>query len=664
MAGKWQLKDHEAEQRLFNRRLLTAAALIVLLFCSLVGKLFNLQVTQHEYFSARSDGNRLHSQYVPPARGLIFDREGELLADNQPIFNLTVVREQVVDMDATLDYLGSLIRLTEDDIEQFNSRMQRNRVPFSSVPLRYVLSNEEKSRIAVNSHLLPGIAIEPQFVRQYPLGSLTAHAIGYVSEINRQELDNLSDEDRENYGGTNHIGKTGIERTYEDILHGIVGYEIVEKNNRGQVMRYLDRTDPVAGKNITLHMHAELQRAAEDALGESRGAVVAIEPSTGGILAMVSKPAFDPNLFVTGISNKDYSVLVTDEINTPLFDRTTNPYPPGSTIKPFLGLGGLHHEFINYEFAINDPGYFRLPGVSYRWGDWTLRTQIGGGHQHTDLQKAIFQSCNTFFFDLGNRMGIDTIHGFMSRFGFGDNFAVDISYARTGVLPSREWKMESRGEPWYPGDTINSSIGQGYMWATPLQLATAASIIANKGNVVQPRMLKDIEGQTYAPVFANAVPDVVLNDLDYWRYIEEAMTMVVHRPYSDQFRDYGTAYPEIAQKDPDMSYKLAGKSGTAQAVGISQDILSSDDIMVSDLNRDHALFIAFAPAMNAHIAPQIALAVFVENGESGGGAAGPIAKQLTDKYLLDILQIDFGALEDVVPPPKPETNALVSEVDE
>ena len=664
MAGKWQLKDHEAEQRLFNRRLLTAAALIVLLFSSLVAKLFNLQVTQHDYFSARSDGNRLHSQYVPPARGLIFDREGELLADNQPIFNLTVVREQVVDMDATLDYLSSLIRLTEDDIEQFNSRMQRNRVPFSSVPLRYVLSNEEKSRIAVNSHLLPGIAIEPQFVRQYPLGSLTAHAIGYVSEINRQELDNLSDEDRENYGGTNHIGKTGIERTYEDILHGVVGYEIVEKNNRGQVMRYLDRTDPVAGKNITLHMNAELQRAAEDALGELRGAVVAIEPSTGGILAMVSKPAFDPNLFVTGISNKDYSVLVTDEINTPLFDRTTNPYPPGSTIKPFLGLGGLHHEFIDYEFAINDPGYFRLPGVSYRWGDWTLRTRIGGGHQHTDLQKAIFQSCNTFFFDLGNRMGIDTIHGFMSRFGFGDNFAADISYARTGVLPSREWKMESRGEPWYPGDTINSSIGQGYMWATPLQLATAASIIANKGKVAQPRMLKAVEGQTYAPVFENAVPDVILNDLDYWRYIEEAMTMVVHRPYSDQFRDYGTAYPEIAQKDPDMSYKLAGKSGTAQAVGISQDILSSDDIMVSDLNRDHALFIAFAPAMNAHIAPQIALAVFVENGESGGGAAGPIAKQLTDKYLLDILQIDFGALEDVVPPPEPETNALVSEVDE
>ncbi|MDD9890787.1 MAG: penicillin-binding protein 2 [Gammaproteobacteria bacterium] len=664
MAGKWQLKDHEAEQRLFNRRLITAAILIFLLFAALVAQLFNLQVTQHEYFSARSDGNRLHSQYVPPARGLIFDRQGELLADNQPIFNLTVVREQVDDLDATLEYLGTLIRLTDDDVEQFNARLQRNRVPFSSVPLRYVLSDEEKSRIAVNSHLLPGIAIEPQFVRQYPLGSLTAHAVGYVSEINRQELDSLSDEDRENYGGTNHIGKTGIERTYESILHGTVGYEIVEKNNRGQVMRYLDRTDPVAGKNISLHMHAELQRVAEAALGELRGAVVAIEPSTGGILAMVSKPAFNPNLFVTGISSKDYSVLVTDEINTPLFDRATNPYPPGSTIKPFLGLGGLHHEFVDYDFAIQDPGYFRLPGVSYRWGDWTLRTQIGGGHQHTDLQKAIFQSCNTFFFDLGNRMGIDTIHSFMSQFGFGDNFAVDVANARTGVLPSREWKMASRGEPWYPGDTINSSIGQGYMWATPLQLATAASIIANKGEVVQPRMLKAIEGQEHTPIIENAVPDVMLNDPDYWRYIEEAMTMVVHRPYSNEFRDYGTAYPEIAQKDPDMSYQLAGKSGTAQAVGISQDILSSDDIVVSDLNRDHALFIAFAPAMNAHIAPQIALAVFVENGESGGGAAGPIAKQLADEYLLNILQIDFDALQDELPPAQPETNALVTEADE
>ena len=659
MAGKWQLKDHEAEKKLFNHRLVVAGVFIVVLFAALILQLVNLQIYQHEYFTARSDGNRLHSQYVPPARGLIFDRSGKLLAENQPIFNLTAVPEQVKNFDETLEILSRLIRLTDDDIEQFNSRLQRNRVPFSSVPLRYILDEEEKSKVAVNGHLLPGIAIEPQLVRRYPLAGLTAHSVGYVSEINREELDSLSDAEKENYGGTNHRGKTGIERTYEDLLHGTVGYEIVEKNNRGQVMRRLDRTDPVAGKNITLHMDVQLQIAAENALGDFRGAIVAIDPNTGGILAMVSQPAFDPNLFVTGISSKDYDILVKDEVNTPLFDRTTNPYPPGSTIKPFLGLAGLHHEHIDYDFAIEDPGYFRLPGVSYRWGDYTLRTQIGGGHGRTDLMKAIYQSCDTFFYDLGNRMGIDTIHDFMAKFGFGNNFAVDIAYARTGVLPSREWKMASRGEPWYPGDTINSSIGQGYMWATPLQLATAASIIANEGKVVPPRMLKAVDGELFEPLIENPMPDVMVNDSDYWRYIENAMTMVVHRPFSDQFRDYGTAYESIAMADREMSYKMAGKSGSAQVVGISQDILSSSDIMVSDLNRDHGLFISFAPAQNSQIAPQIAIAVFVENGEHGSSVAGPIAKQVIDTYLLDILKLDFFTEEDA-----PHSEKQVSTSDE
>ena len=659
MVGKWQLKDHEAEKKLFNHRLVVAGVFIVVLFAALILQLVNLQIYQHEYFTARSDGNRMHSQYVPPARGLIFDRSGNLLAENQPIFTLTVVPEQVESFDETLEILNRLIRLTDDDIEQFNSRLQRNRVPFSSVPLRYILDEEEKSKVAVNGHLLPGISIEPQLVRRYPLAGLTAHSVGYVSEINREELDSLSDAEKENYGGTNHRGKTGIERTYEDLLHGTVGYEIVEKNNRGQVMRRLDRTDPVAGKNITLHMDAQLQIAAENALGDFRGAAVAIDPNTGGILAMVSKPTFNPNLFVTGISSKDYDILVKDEVNTPLFDRTTNPYPPGSTIKPFLGLAGLHHEHIDYDFAIEDPGYFRLPGVSYRWGDYTLRTQIGGGHGHTDLMKAIYQSCDTFFYDLGNRMGIDTIHDFMAKFGFGNNFAVDIAYARTGVLPSREWKMASRGEPWYPGDTINSSIGQGYMWATPLQLATAVSIIANEGKVVPPRMLKAVDGELFEPLIENPMPDVMVNDSDYWRYIENAMTMVVHRPFSDQFRDYGTAYESIAMADREMSYKMAGKSGSAQVVGISQDILSSSDIMVSDLNKDHGLFISFAPAQNSQIAPQIAIAVFVENGEHGSSVAGPIAKQVIDTYLLDILKLDFFTEEDA-----PHSEKQVSTSDE
>ncbi|MFT4861754.1 MAG: penicillin-binding protein 2 [Pseudohongiellaceae bacterium] len=645
MAGKWQLKDHEAETQLFVRRLIIAGIFVCLLFLALLLKLVNLQISQYDYFSSRADGNRLHSQYVPPARGLIFDRNGALLADNQPIFNLTIVREQVPNLEQTLDQLSNMIRLTDEDREQFYKRLERNRVPFSSVPLRYVLTEEEKARVAVSSHLLDGVAIEPQFVRSYPLAELTAHSVGYVSEINRDELDKLDDVERENYGGTNHIGKTGIERTYEDILHGTVGYEIVEKNNRGQIMRRLDRTDPKAGKNITLHIDSRLQIAAEQALGDFRGAVVAIDPNTGGILAMVSKPGFDPNLFVTGITNKDYRVLVTDVVNTPLFDRTTNPYPPGSTVKPFIGLAGLHQGLVDYDFAIEDPGYFRLPGVSYRWGDYTFRTAIGGGHGHTDLQKAIFQSCDTFFYDLGNRMGIDSMHDFLSKFGFGDNFSLDIAYARTGVLPSKEWKLASRGEPWYPGDTINSSIGQGFMWATPLQLATATAIIANKGKVVQPRLLKAIEGQDYVPVIEDPVPDVIVEDPDYWRYMEESMTMVVHRPYSKVFRDNGTAYASIAQVDKSMSYKMAGKSGSAQVVGISQDVLSSTDIVVSDLRKDHGLFISFAPAENPQIKPQIAIAVFVENGEHGSSVAGPIAKAITDAYLLDILNIDFDALK-------------------
>lgn len=620
--------------------------IVASLFVALTLKLFNLQVTQYDYFASRADGNRLHSQFVPPARGLIYDRSGQLLADNQPIFNLSIVRERIEDLDETLALIASLIELSEEEVSQFKERLLRRRVPFSSVPLRFVLSEDEKARIAVNAYRLPGVSIDPQFVRTYPFDDLNAHALGYVSEINRDELDLFDEEMRENYGGTNHIGKSGVERTYEELLHGEVGYEVVEKNNRGQVMRRLERTDPVAGHNLTLYLENRLQQVAHDALGEHRGAVVAIDPSTGGILAMVSKPGFDPNLFVTGISSKDYSALVTDNINTPLFDRSVNPYPPASTVKPFIGLAGLQHGFTDRDTVIQDPGYFRLPGVRYRWGDYTLRTAIGGGHGETNLQRAIYQSCDTFFYDLGYRMGIETIHSFLSQFGFGQNFALDVGYARTGVLPSKDWKKRTRNEPWYPGDTINSSIGQGYMWATPLQLATATAIVANKGKVVRPRMLAAVDGVPFEPSESMLMPDVQIDDAENWRYIEDSMTMVVHRPYSDVFRDYGTAYEAIARSDRDMAYKMAGKSGSAQVVSIDQDILQSTDIDVSDLNKDHALFIAYGPAQHPSIEPQIAVAVFVENGQHGSSVAGPVAKAVIDAYLLDILQIDFTAFEE------------------
>ena len=656
MTGRWHFRDHEAERRLFNRRVLLASSVILLLLATLVAKLVDLQVVQYEYFSARSDGNRLHVQYVPPQRGVIYDRSGTLLADNLPVYNLTIVPEEVDDLAATLDYLSGLVELSDSDIETFENQLRRSRVPYSSVPLRYVLTEEEKYRVAVNGHRMPGVSMEPQLMRHYPFDSLTAHSVGYVSHIDQQELDALDETEFENYGGTTHIGKTGVERTYEYLLHGQVGYETVEKNNRGRVMRVLASTEAIAGNDIALHLDHRLQMAAEEALGDYRGAVVAIEPETGGILAMVSKPGFNPNLFVTGISSRDYDPLVNDTVNTPLFDRSISPYPPGSTIKPFLGLAGLQLGLVDYEFTIDDPGYFQLPGVSYRWNNYTMRTAIGGGHGITDLRKAIYQSSDTFFYDLGHRMGIDDMHEFMSLFGFGGNLALDIAYARSAVLPSRDWKLESLGEPWYPGDTINSSIGQGYMTATPLQLATAASMIANEGRMVRPRMLKSVDGEPYRFEEEFPAADVVLEDPDYWRYMRDAMTMVVHRPYSNVFRDYGTAYEAIARADPDMNYKIAGKTGTAQVVGISQSIRSSSEIRLSEQNKDHALFIAFAPAGHPRIEPRIALAVFVENGEHGSTVAGPVAKKITDAWLLDILQLDLTVEPE--PEPAPEQDPL------
>jgi len=622
------LKDHSLERRIFLSRLLIGAVITLLLIAMLVLRLVYLQVYQHQYFSTVSDNNRIYSQAIVPTRGRIYDRNGVLLADNKPSYNLTVVRENVPDMTASLAFIQTLITLPDEDIEKYQQRQRRRNVPFSSVPLAYDLSEEEIARLAVNQFRLPGFQVEAQLVRNYPLGAPIAHAVGYLSSITEQELRTVN---AENYEGTHQIGKIGVEKFYEPVLHGQVGYETVEKNARGQIMKVLDRSDPIPGEDLVLHLDSQLQLRAWEALGDFRGGVVALDVNTGGVLAMVSKPSFDPNLFVGGISQRDYEML-NHPVQTPLFNRALAKYAPGSTVKPFVGLAGLDYAIRTRDYQVSDPGYFNLPGDSHTYHDWTWWL-TESGHEQVNLAKAIYQSCDIYFWDLAVDLGIDRMAQFMGRFGFGQNTSIDIPQASAGTLPSRDWKMETRGQPWYPGETLNSAIGQGYTEATPLQLATATLVMANKGQWRQPVMLRQLGLNGNVIQHASEIPDVSLQNPDDWNFIHQAMQDVVHKG-TGGFRNTGSAYYYIA-REGNMPYHMAGKSGTAQVVGMAADF--DNNAEVEEQFRDHALFIAFAPVEN----PQIALAVFVEHGEGGSSVAGPIAKELLDAYLLD----EFGQIK-------------------
>ncbi|MCB1648758.1 MAG: penicillin-binding protein 2 [Pseudomonadales bacterium] len=634
MAEKFKLDDHERETLIFNRRMLVAGVFIFLLISALVTWMVYLQVYRYDYFAARSDGNRLHSQYVPPNRGLIYDRNGVLLADNRPIFNLTVVRETATNLDVSLDLLRSVINLSDDDIEQYRVRQSRRAVPHTSVPLRYQLNEEEIANIAVNQHLLPGIAVEAQLVRHYPFEQMAAHAIGYVSEINKDEMTAMSAEMAANYRGTHQIGKTGIEKTYENLLHGEVGYETVEKNNRGQVMRVLDRTDPVPGRDIVLHLDAKLQAAAAQALGDRRGAVVAIEPSTGGVLAMVSQPGYDPNLFVTGISRAQLAELNRSG-HTPLFNRAIASRVPGSTIKPFIGLAGLYNEVITPDTVINDPGYFRMQGRSRPYYDWTWWVDKSG-HGPIDLRRAIYQSCNTYFYQLAVDLGIEKIHDYLMTFGFGRNAAIDIPEASPGIVPNEAWKLENRGEVWYAGETPYEGIGNGIFQATTLQMASAAAAIANHGVLKQPRMLRGTignDGEITDVAFPdNAAQKQLLPSQEQIELVRSAMVDVVNKPYDSEHRRHeGSAYPVLRESGRPLEYPMGGKSGTAQVVQFQVDAAGNrDDSEVDERFRTHAMFIAFDASENS----RIAVAVFVENGGGGGSVAFPVARAVLDAYLL------------------------------
>ncbi len=618
-----RLKDHEKDARLVRRRVVVGAVAVLLLTCVLIARLYYLQVIQYEYHSTLSENNRVHVQPIPPTRGLIFDRNGVIIADNRPSFSLSVTRERAADWEKTLDVIVEVLQLTPDDRALFEKRMRQGRRPFEPVPILFELTEEQIARVAVNQFRLPGVDVVAQLVRHYPQGAHFAHSVGYVGRINEKELKQL---DPVNYSGTHHIGKTGIERFYEDQLHGEVGYEEVETNARGRVLRVLKRTDPKPGKDLVLTLDVRLQEAAEQALAGRRGAIVAIEPSTGDVLAMVSQPSFDPNPFVTGISFKAYAEL-RDSIDRPLYNRVLRGlYPPGSTIKPMVAVSGLDTGVVTPASRVFDPGFYQLPNYDHKYRNWNR-----SGDGWVNMETAIMRSNDTYFYDLAHKMGIDRLHDYMSRFGFGQRVALDMFEESPGLMPSRDWKRARYRQAWYPGETLILGIGQGYMQSTPLQLAQAVALMANRGKWIRPHLAKTIEGQP--PIDPNPMPDIILRDPKYWDAGRNGMEQVVHGAR-------GTAHKVGASS----VYRIAGKSGTAQVVAIKQGE-KYDRSKVQERHRDHALFVAFAPAED----PKIAVAVMVENGESGSGVAAPVVKQVMDAWLLG----DDGQLKPEFRPPQP-----------
>lgn len=606
MAERITLKDSYHEMRQFRLRMIVAGICMLVLFGLLIARYFHLQIIDYEKYRTESDRNRVQLLPIAPRRGLIYDRNGELLADNLASFSLDIVKERVDGLDATLQRLRTLLKIDDDDIEKFNRRM-RDRRPYQPVPLKLHLSEEEIAIVAINRFRLPGVQVDAELARYYPAGETFAHALGYVGRISDEDLDNI---DSVNYDGTHYIGKLGVERFYEDQLHGKVGYQNVETNARGRVLRVLERTDPEPGQNLTLFLDANLQRIAAQALEGQRGAIVAIDPNNGGVLVQMSAPSFDPNLFVNGISGKDYKTL-RDSPDMPLYNRTLQgTYPPGSTVKPMYALAGLHYGAVTPFTRISDPGFYQLPGDSRFYRDWKK-----GGHGTVDLKIAVSQSCDIYFYDLAHKLTIDKMHDFAVSFGLGNPTGIDNTHERPGLMPSREWKRRTRKLAWYPGETLSAGIGQGYVQTTPLQLAVMTSVIANRGERFQPRLVHKIGDQEIAVPEASKFQ---ISDPAYWDVVIDAMQEVVHGA-----RGTGKSISH------DLQYHIAGKTGTAQVVGYAQGI-KYDASQVAKRRRDHALFIAFAPVED----PQIAVAIIVENGEHGASTAAPIARKLFDAYLL------------------------------
>lgn len=580
-----------------------AVAFISVMVFLLWARLFYLQWTSHEKYKTLSDNNRIKLSPIEPSRGSILDRNGIVLAENTPVFNLEIIPEQAQNLEKTIILLQEILPLQKQDIAKFNKLLSQKR-PFESIPIYTPLSETELARFAENKHLFRGADIVARPVRHYPFGEAFAHVLGYLGKVNEEESEKL---DPSFYRGATHIGKTGIEKFYEPLLRGKSGYQAVEINANGESLRTLKKIPPVAGRTLTLTLDSRLQLKAYAALQDKKGAVVALNPNTGEVLALVSNPSFDPNLFAQGIDIDSYQALQKTP-SKPLFDRALGgQYPPGSTIKPFVALLGLETGLTTPDFSFWDLGYYRLPGQEHRYRDWKPE-----GHGEVNLEKAIVESCDAYFYRLARKLGIHALHAFLNQFGFGKATGIDVGGEQTGLVPSPSWKKKSKGKAWYLGETLITGIGQGYMLATPLQLAASIAQLAMWGKPVAPHLL--LQGDKWSHQITTLKPVITLKNPEYWDFVIKAMEKVVHSPA-------GTAW-DLGRE---LSFSVAGKTGTSQVFTLGQHE-KYRNLAVQDELKDHALFIGFAPSRQ----PKIALAVIVENG--GGGAALPIAKAIFKEF--------------------------------
>lgn len=609
-----ELRNHQRELYYFRVRLTVAGSMALVLFLVLLSRFVFLQVIQHEHYLTLAEQNRISIVPISPNRGLILDRNGAVLAHNYTAFTLEITPSKIHNLEQTINDLTTLIEITPKDRKRFKKLLDESH-NFESLPIRTRLNDVEIARFAAHRYRFPGVDIKARLFRHYPLGQIASHMVGYIGRINTADLTRLeAAETLANYRGTDHIGKSGLEQSYEKELHGTTGFEEVETDAGGRAVRTLSRTPPTSGNNLTLHVDLKLQQVAEQAFGNFRGALVAIEPQTGGVLAYLSKPGFDTNLFVDGIDTQNWELL-NNSPDKPMVNRAMHgQYPPGSTFKPFMALAGLELNKRTPSYGINDPGFFSLPGTSHRYRDWKV-----GGHGFVDLHKSLVISCDTYYYGLAVDLGIDNIFNFISHFGFGKKTGIDIDGERTGLLPSAEWKMRRFKQKWFVGDTVSVGIGQGYNLATPLQLAVATATIANSGAQMRPQLVRQIENSKTNMVTPR--PPETVSMLP----IKPENLELVRNALVDVTRPGGTA----ARASLGAPYSIAGKTGTAQVVGMKQGEKYVES-RVAERHRDHALFIAYAPADN----PRIAVAVLVENGGHGGSVAAPIARAVFDYYLL------------------------------